>query len=187
MTASELPARPNLEQYKKQAKDLRKKVRSADPDALGRVRQYHPRLGKLPEPELATAKFALADAQLVLAREHGFDSWPEFARRIEALEGERAPATVWKLAENAVVAGDATMLERLLRDHEQMLRKERPQSSWFGGLTPESSAIYRLPAGACCFGKPAGGARSRRSPSETFRWNQHQRTMACSVQAEVTE
>src|ERR1700719_3996281 len=56
------------------------------------------------------------------------------------MAGEASPANVWKLAEQAVVSGDATMLEDLLRDHEQMLRHERPQSSWLGGLTPEYSA-----------------------------------------------
>jgi hypothetical protein len=44
------------------------------------------------------------------------------------------------------MAGDATRLERLLREHEQVLRTERPRTSWFGGLTDEYSAIYRLPA-----------------------------------------
>lgn len=140
MAARALPVRPSLEQYKKQAKDLLKQLRSADPDALGRVRQYHPRLGKLPESEVATATLALADVQFVIAREHGFDSWPRFAKHIEALAGDRSPDTVWKLAEHAVVAGDATMLERLLRDHEQLLRTGRPHSSWFGGLTPDYSA-----------------------------------------------
>jgi ankyrin repeat protein len=53
---------------------------------------------------------------------------------------EHRPAVVWKLAENAVVAGDAMLLERLLHDHEPLLRKERPQSSWLGGLTPDYSA-----------------------------------------------
>src|ERR1700730_3368758 len=31
-------------------------------------------------------------------------------------------------------------------EHEQVLRTERPRTSWFGGLTDGYSAIYRLPA-----------------------------------------
>src|SRR5687768_6916866 len=109
MAARELPARPSLEQYKKQAKELLKKLRSGDPAALRRARQSHPRLSRLPASGLATAKIALADAQLVIAREHAFDSWKTFGKHIEAAAGDLSPATVWKLAENAVLTGDATM------------------------------------------------------------------------------
>jgi hypothetical protein len=49
-------------------------------------------------------------------------------------------AAVWKSAEDAVVAGDVTALDRLLREHEQMFRTERPQSAWLGGLAPDYSA-----------------------------------------------
>jgi hypothetical protein len=31
-------------------------------------------------------------------------------------------------------------LEQLLRDHRELLRNERPQSSWSGGLTPHCDA-----------------------------------------------
>lgn len=48
--------------------------------------------------------------------------------------------TVWQRAEDAVVAGDVTTLDRLLLDHGESLRKERPQSSWSGGLTPQYDA-----------------------------------------------
>ena len=100
MDAKELPARPSLEQYKKQAKDLVKAFKgfrasaSGDPGALQRIKKYHPRLGKLPEAEIRRAKFALADAQLVIAREHGFERWPKFAKHVEALARERKVASL---------------------------------------------------------------------------------------------
>src|SRR5258706_10921028 len=71
-----LPSRPSLEQYKKQAKDLVKTCKAGDAEALHRVKQHHPRLDKLPDADIPNAKFALADAQLVSARENGFPSWP---------------------------------------------------------------------------------------------------------------
>jgi len=37
-------------------------------------------------------KISLADAQFAIAREHGFESWPKFARHIEALSRERKVA-----------------------------------------------------------------------------------------------
>ncbi|HEY3704794.1 MAG TPA: ankyrin repeat domain-containing protein [Terracidiphilus sp.] len=74
MPEKQLPAHPSLEQYKKQAKDLARACRLNDSDALARLRLHHP---KPPE-----SRVALADAQLVLAREHGFDTWPKFAAEI---------------------------------------------------------------------------------------------------------
>jgi hypothetical protein len=84
MGAKEIPLHPNLEQYKKQAKDLVKARNSGDSEASRRINQFHPRLGKLPGTERQSA-FTLADAQLVIAREHGFESWPKFAKHLEAM------------------------------------------------------------------------------------------------------
>ena len=130
MPARELPARPNLEQYRKQAKDLLKGYKAGDPEALQRIQKYHARVAEL----------TLADVQFVIAREHGSDSWPKFTKQIETLRGGNALGVVWKSAEDAVVAGDAATLEGLLGEHEQMFRTERPQSSWLGGLAPDYSA-----------------------------------------------
>jgi hypothetical protein len=82
-----IPARPSLEQYRKQAKDLLDGVNRQIPEALGRVGASHPRLlGQLVSTLLA-AKIKLADAQLVIAREHGFESWPKFSAHLSALQG----------------------------------------------------------------------------------------------------
>jgi ankyrin repeat protein len=80
-----LPDQPSLEQYKKQAKDLLQSHRNAAPAALERIARYHPRLNNQPPDGVRTAPFRLADAQLVIAREHGFESWPKFAKHIETL------------------------------------------------------------------------------------------------------
>ena len=130
MPARELPARPNLEQYKKQAKDLLKALQAGAPGALARMRKHR----------RGSARLTLADAQFVIAREHGFDSWPRFAHEIKTHTGGDSLAAVWKAAEDAVVAGDVTTLERLLREHPQMFRTGRPQTSWLGGLVPDYSA-----------------------------------------------
>src|SRR6185295_7310245 len=85
MAAKQLPVRPSLEQYKKQAKDLLKKYRQGDRDALQRVAEYHPRIGKLFKSGHTAVTLALADAQWVVAREHGFASWVKFAQTIATL------------------------------------------------------------------------------------------------------
>ena len=94
MPDRELPARPNLEQYKKQAKDLARDCDLSIRDALTRVRRHHPRFHKLPESEMRNAQVALTDAQLVIAREHGFESWPRFAHHVETLNLIRSVASL---------------------------------------------------------------------------------------------
>ena len=69
--ASRLPPRPSLEQLRKQAKDLLQLIRAGDPGAAQRVRAAIPRLAS----SAPLADVPLADAQFVIAREHGFRSW----------------------------------------------------------------------------------------------------------------
>jgi ankyrin repeat protein len=122
MAARDLPVRPSLEQYKKRAKELLKKLRSADPDAVERAREYHPRLSKLPPSGLAAAKIALADAQFVIAREHGFESWTKFAKHIGAAADTHSAIAQFESAVDAVVAGDVTTLKRLLRQNQDLIQ-----------------------------------------------------------------
>jgi ankyrin repeat protein len=84
----EIPARPSLEQYKKQAKELVRAVAARNLDALDRIRRWHPRLRKASDDQIAA--ITLADAQLVLARSHSFPSWPKFAAHLETLQTLRA-------------------------------------------------------------------------------------------------
>ena len=75
MPSSSLPARPNLEQLRKQAKDLLKAYRAGDPTALQRFRESLSRLAGSSDDQLADMSLSLRDAQRVVAAEHGFDSW----------------------------------------------------------------------------------------------------------------
>jgi Ankyrin repeats (3 copies) len=138
MPARELPARPNLDQYKKRAKELVKAVKAGDARAFALMREHHPRLTHASDDELRRTTFALADAQLVVARWHGFESWPKFAKHIETITGESS-SRIWARAEKALVAGDIATLDALLARHGGMLRKGPVQSSWWGGLAPDYS------------------------------------------------
>jgi ankyrin repeat protein len=76
LPASSLPARPSLEQLRKRAKELLRAVRAEEPAAITRVRT-----------QLTAAKaMTLADAQFVIAREHGFASWAKLKRHVLAVE-----------------------------------------------------------------------------------------------------
>src|SRR5262245_24526482 len=109
-----LPAHPDLAQYKKQAKDLLAAARAGDAEAKRRIEAARSRAGN----------FILADAQLAIAREHAFESWPRFAQHIESLAGAPSPRAVYKAAADAVIAGDVRALERLLDEHPKLLREE---------------------------------------------------------------
>jgi ankyrin repeat protein len=115
MDAKSLPARPSLEQYKKQAKELVKLFRAAQSrkssnsealpsEIIQRVKGHHPRFARLPNEDIAREKIALADAQFVIAREHGFESWPKFAKQVEALEEANFAASVSEPIEAFLVA-----------------------------------------------------------------------------------
>jgi hypothetical protein len=122
MDVKELPSRASLEQYRKQAKALLKNQTNGDADALERMRQHHPRLAKLTESAFRGGKFLLADAQLVVAREHGFESWPRFAKHVEALSRKSSSTSRFESAVDAVIAGDTATLERLLRENPELVR-----------------------------------------------------------------
>ena len=80
--ARALPAVPSLEQQKKQARELLDAARAGDTAAVRRFRAHHPRIA----PDSADPlPLSLHDAQLVIAREYGFPSWPKLKAHIEAV------------------------------------------------------------------------------------------------------
>lgn len=82
MTATQLPGRPNLDQLKRQAKDLLRGARGGDAAALARFRIL-PAFSHATDAELSAAALALHDAQSVIAREHDFDSWNALREHVE--------------------------------------------------------------------------------------------------------
>src|SRR4051794_14224413 len=74
-----LPARAHLEHYRKAAKALIRALRSGDPAVAARAR------ARAAVGYRGARPFTLADAQLVIAREHGEPSWPAFRRAVLAI------------------------------------------------------------------------------------------------------
>ncbi len=70
-----LPDNADLAQMRAQAKELRRAFGGGSPAAVARVRAILPESG---------AEIALRDAQLVIAREHGFDGWRDLAGAVVA-------------------------------------------------------------------------------------------------------
>lgn len=89
MTQS-LPPNPSLENLKKQAKTLQKSWRSGDAEALGRVRTHHPQFTQASDETLRAIQPKLTDCQLILAREHGFETWPQLKAAVESAQLDQA-------------------------------------------------------------------------------------------------
>ena len=70
--AKYLPPYPSLESLQNQAKQLLQAHRGKHVDARRRVNSAHPRFTAAD----TSPALRLAEAQLVIAREYGFDSWP---------------------------------------------------------------------------------------------------------------
>lgn len=90
----------NLEYLKKQAKDLREAIARGEAEAVARARRH------LSSEDLQRAA-QLSQAQHVLAREQGFDSWPKLKLHVEALQSaraamEQATARAWTRADRVL-------------------------------------------------------------------------------------
>ena len=90
--ATRLPARPSLEQLRKQAKDRLETLRASDPSA------------------------SLSDAQLAVARQYGFDSWPKLVHHVEGVQSSGRLELFDQLAKDIVAAyaGDGDAIDRLI-------------------------------------------------------------------------
>jgi len=105
-----LPPRANLEQLRKQAKELLAAYREADAPAVAEVDRYERSAGR--------RRFALADAQRVLARSYGFASWSKLTEhvgrpRVHMIRPPDIRPEVWDTL-TAAAAGDVPALESLL-------------------------------------------------------------------------
>ena len=78
-----LPGNANLEQLRNGAKSFQRAVRAGDPGAAAVVNEFHPRLGSAQPGSPELGAFTRADAQLVVARQFGFPSWPRLKAHLE--------------------------------------------------------------------------------------------------------
>ena len=113
---SRLPARPSLEQLRKQAKDRLKDLRTERPDAT------------------------LADAQFTLAREYRLENWPALARHVETVSPPGL-GRVDRMAEElaaAYTAGDVEAVREInwtygtsFAWHHEVEDMQRQLPTWF--------------------------------------------------------
>ncbi|MEH1125361.1 ankyrin repeat domain-containing protein [Micromonospora sp. CPCC 206061] len=80
MPTLDMPDRPHLDSFRRQARALQRAVRAGEPEALARLARHH--RGASPDDSGA---IQLSAAQFVIAREYGFGSWPGLARYLETV------------------------------------------------------------------------------------------------------
>jgi ankyrin repeat protein len=115
LMSPESRSRLNLEQQRKRAKDLRRAHGEGSRDAAARIAAHLPRAQGLPAERILADRFTLSEAQLVIAREAGFSSWPSLRRD---LDDARAPDLVEAIVEAALAGDDARVDARIARDPE---------------------------------------------------------------------
>jgi uncharacterized protein (TIGR03067 family) len=132
---TKLPARPNLEHLRSQAKTLFAQWKHGEAAAAQAFIDHLPKAKKMTPAAVRRAAFRLADAQSVVARQHGFASWPALSRHVEqlrALEGE------WRFGsqevDGVVMSAAALSRSRLLIDGDRF-RMESPEAIYEGVLT----------------------------------------------------
>jgi hypothetical protein len=162
MTAHSLPDRPDLDQLRRQAKELRNAARYGEPEALARLAKHRP----------AGAPVTLAAAQLVVARERGFASWPQLKASVEERRmsrEQRARALVVasvsgrmdraaRLVESdpsiatdslwtAVALGEAAHVRALLARDPALAVERDPESGWAPLLVACNSRWHQVDPG----------------------------------------
>ena len=85
MPIKSLPSNPSLEHLKYQARDFLNALNQGNAEAVARAREFHPKFTRMSDDETRATKLSLADAQLIIAREYGFDSWPKLKHHVEGL------------------------------------------------------------------------------------------------------
>jgi ankyrin repeat protein len=104
VTIRRMRQHPDLEQLKRQSKELLDAFRAADAAAVNEATAFYD------DPQPAT--FALHDAQLVIARSYGFDSWPKLKAYVDGV-------TIRRLVE-AVSHGDIERVRAMLKARPEL-------------------------------------------------------------------
>ncbi len=133
----ELPADPNLEYYRKQAKHLQRAYAAGDAAAQARVADV---LG-----DRAAERFLLSDAQFVLAQEHGFRTWAEFRAHIQSrsTDGDRPVSRLLVMGPGSYASMAEVLFTDLRRNDPGALQRLRTYVPRHAAATDGSTAELR--------------------------------------------
>lgn len=140
---------PNVEQYRKLAKDLVKSCRDESPDAiriwasdfvqhlvqLSRIDITEHLPVRVPRwidqvTEFATTTLhrgdrpcSLTSAQFVIARSLGFTSWPRLIAHLQSMAASTSPVSDFEAAADAIIHGDLKTLKELLARNPRLVHQ----------------------------------------------------------------
>jgi len=83
---------PNLENLRKQAKLVLRWHRDRYYPVAAQIRATLPRYRHMTDPEVLAHSFKLSDAQELVARQHGFESWEALKTGLSAMTNQGSPA-----------------------------------------------------------------------------------------------
>ena len=142
-----LPPHPNMEQYRKRAKDLAVACRTGEPAIatwatrwITTLMELQPESSRAPSTRdaeelagalarfaserLLRADCALSEAQLVIARAHGFASWPRLRSHVADLSSSTSAISTFERAADAIVTGNVPALEQLIEQDPALVRTQ---------------------------------------------------------------
>ena len=132
MPVRRLQSNPNLDHLRYQARDLLKDHAALKPEIAQLIREFHPRFVHALDADIFNATLSLSDAQLTIAREHGFPNWARLKRHIEKPtlsdqlhlpHHKRIEDPTFRHAVDLLDAGDTAGLQALLKLHPKLVHQ----------------------------------------------------------------
>jgi len=114
------PFETDLQYYRDRAGGMLSVHGTGERNALRLVRQFHPGFRDASEADIRAAALTQDDAELILAREHGFATWDDFARHIEALQTGQVNEP-FRRAFEAIRADDPRAFADLIAAHPDLV------------------------------------------------------------------
>src|SRR5947207_6835558 len=116
-----LPCHAALARYQQQAETLFDALRSGEEAAEWRFKWLHPRFRGKPVTDVRAATLDLADAQVVVAHEYGFEGWAHLVEFADAIRRD-GPVARFETAVEAVISGDVAALRSMLHENPELVR-----------------------------------------------------------------
>jgi ankyrin repeat protein len=120
-SADPLPYRATQAEYQHQAEALFGTLKSSDVATAWRFKWSHPRFRGQSVTDVSAATLDVTDAQVVIAREYGFESWVDLVEFTEVISRE-GPVERFEAAVEAVVSDDSPALRVILRENPELVR-----------------------------------------------------------------
>jgi len=115
-----IPFNARIAEYQTEAESLYQALKSSDETAEWRFKWVHPDFRGKSIKDVRAATLELADAQIVIARDYGFETW-DLLKTFTGKVKTDGPVRRFETAVEAVISGDTWTLRSLLQQHRELL------------------------------------------------------------------